>query len=599
MNLFGIYEYTNHPVVKLGQFIGTKVLDYAKSVFFIKINPLQKLFDGDKRAIETEVAEISSYFVSKSKFSETKVNSHSHPNSEFEQHETNYVSNVNHNMDNSNIKNNNSKNTIAKPTIHHTDSPIIPPTSTKKSEENNKLPQSLIDLNIVLEMNPKVPNSYDDRLSLAKERIQLDYKLFSNPNNNINSKNKLIYYDLPDDINIKHVIQEKASSRNLVLGIAVKTDALNFEIFCRSFRLVSDGDAIIFVNRPIQQKIIDIAADAHIKLIDFDVGSLKPDFMINYHPSSIRWILYDRNLLQSYDRVIAVDVRDTLFQTDPFLLLPKDQNGLFHAFGEVRESMIGACGWNSGWVKDCFGQEVLNAVYNSPIICSGISMGTMDMMSKYIHTMASLLLGLNPYIGTGFPKCERNGVDQGVHNVIINLNLLQINKNMIFYPEDFPVINMQSAQSYLPSTDRPNLLLNNEGNKFSIVHQYDRNNDFQIQLAKKFIPSFAKYTSVSDEFTGENVCNNNYKMEMNAELFRGKCDLSSIRVMSISSCCNVCYNNDKKKCTSFTFTNGQCFLKSCNNNEINNILKHLKGNRHPFQQQDAYSGFLSSFVTTK
>jgi hypothetical protein len=53
-------------------------------------------------------------------------------------------------------------------------------------------------------------------------------------------------------------------------------------------------------------------------------------------------------------------------------------------------------------------------VSDRPIICSGISLGTIDEMTEYIKLMTEKILSPD------FAKCERNGVDQGIHNVLVH-----------------------------------------------------------------------------------------------------------------------------------------------------------------------------------
>ena len=95
-----------------------------------------------------------------------------------------------------------------------------------------------------------------------------------------------------------------------------------------------------------------------------------------------------------------IDVRDSFFQSDPFSFVtpqPQQQAHVatssssavaggrisrgtspmhssadransdsgeigFHVFTGVESFPIKECGWNSGWIKDCFGAGVLNSV---------------------------------------------------------------------------------------------------------------------------------------------------------------------------------------------------------------------------------------------
>lgn len=130
----------------------------------------------------------------------------------------------------------------------------------------------------------------------------------------------------------------------------MNTNAKNFAIFCHSFRAVSPHDvAIIFINSPIPSQHRQIAESSGVHLFAFDSARLLPTFLINYHPSTLRWILFHR-LLAAYDyriarlmqKIIVVDVRDTFFQSDPFQMIPEESN--IHVFGESPGLTIISCG---------------------------------------------------------------------------------------------------------------------------------------------------------------------------------------------------------------------------------------------------------------
>jgi len=106
-----------------------------------------------------------------------------------------------------------------------------------------------------------------------------------------------------------------------------------------------------------------------------------------------------------YDQVLTIDVRDSMFQGDPFSdIIVED--GLYIS-QDVPTKTIGECSWNGGWVEACFGTDTLNSLSKRPIYCSGVSLGEMAVMRKYTKLMREKILSPD------FPKCERNGVDQG------------------------------------------------------------------------------------------------------------------------------------------------------------------------------------------
>ncbi|EKX33292.1 hypothetical protein GUITHDRAFT_51279, partial [Guillardia theta CCMP2712] len=196
-----------------------------------------------------------------------------------------------------------------------------------------------------------------------------------------------------------------------------------------------------------------------------------------FHPSTIRWPLIHQFFSlhpDKYKRVLMADVRDTAFQGDPFEIL-KDSSSSFLAFTGVQDRTIGQCGWNGGWVRDCFGPEMFSRLSSKPIICSGISMGTMDAVKSYLQAMSEHIMKQE------FAACERNGVDQGVHNVLVHTDKiphLRVNRQ-----DDGLVANMQAHVMKFRSGKVYNV--NNELAR--VVHQYDRDLELQRSLLDSYV----------------------------------------------------------------------------------------------------------------
>jgi hypothetical protein len=129
----------------------------------------------------------------------------------------------------------------------------------------------------------------------------------------------------------------------------------------------------------------------------FDAAALPPVARA-YHPSSYRWILM-RDYLRALPpgerggAVFFTDVRDTVFQGDLFARLAEP--GLY-VFQEQRPGTIAACGWNSGWVKDCFGAEGLAKVGHNVVSCSGTTAGSWEDALAYVELMGALWWGARP-----------------------------------------------------------------------------------------------------------------------------------------------------------------------------------------------------------
>jgi len=350
--------------------------------------------------------------------------------------------------------------------------------------------------------------------------------------------------------------------KDIVIGMAQDTDPKNFAVFCSSLRGVTKADILLFVNAPIPKRHEAIAALNHVTLVPFDSTALSEQ-MRKFHPSTLRWPLMfkffqDDKIRASYQRVWMVDVRDTYFQSDPFDMLPLHTSSFF-AFKGVETITIRDCGWNGGWVKDCFGSDVLADIGDNNIICSGVSVGSMDTVFEYLTLMDDIIMSKrNSAMGklAKFPTCERNGVDQGTHNVIIHKNLVSNIK--IFDQSAGPVANLQAKMASIVGAEHA--VLNRLGHKVAVVHQYDRNPELQKFLFKRYVDWVDTDNPVA-EWNEEPACKS-FAYKNNVDLFKARCDLKMAGgATSAASCCSKC--EATPSCQAFTYYSSVCFLKSC------------------------------------
>jgi hypothetical protein len=393
----------------------------------------------------------------------------------------------------------------------------------------------------------------------------------TNPTNSLQINNK--YNNNKDNNNIITNNLRSVNQRNLILGIAQNTDPKNYAVFCKSLRKVSNNDeteVIIFINSPVPNLLRDLSIKNNIKVIEYDLNSLSP-IIQKFHPSTLRWPLFlnllkDPQIRLQYSRIWMIDVRDSYFQSDPFQMLPINTQA-FYAFNGVEGLPIGQCGWNGGWVKDCFGESSLSEIKDKQIICSGVSMGDTESVYKYLIIMEDVIMGKKQTIAgkkSKFPTCERNGVDQGTHNYILHKGY--VSNLHIWSQFDGPVMNMQAKKATIKS----DIVYNSRGEKSAIVHQYDRFPALQKALFKQYV-DWTDTDNPMAEWKEDQKCNSfNYKE--NVDMFKGRCDLKlQGGATSAASCCNYCLN--VPGCKAFTFLSGTCFMKSCNSINAKNEIK--------------------------
>lgn len=405
--------------------------------------------------------------------------------------------------------------------------------------------------------------------------------------------------------------------------MAYDVDAKNIAVFIKSLRNVSNANCILFVRAPVEGRIQDLGHEYKIKLIA--VGKDKvPNYMQTYHPSTLRWHLFrsfftdHEGYKMIYNRVFLLDVRDTYFQHDPFTFFSPDMSS-FHVFQGVTNKKIGECTWNSGWIQKCFDASMLAAVSSQMILCSGTVAGSMDRVAEYIELMGGVVSADAAFrtvtvsdasprhdgageedgrsggkdsvlsLTTHFPSCESNGVDQGVHNVLVHRGALA--PVTIWTQDDGPVANLQAqvarvAVSYDESStssaaeaqgvSRPtgrrfprDISVRNVAGEALVVHQYDRHPQLQRALFQRFVD----WVNVDDFvaiWQSEPACAQ-YEFVDGYDAYAGRCDIPpsllqqspvwTAGVSSAAQCCSRC--EAVQACVAFAYTHGQCFLKSC------------------------------------
>ncbi len=92
---------------------------------------------------------------------------------------------------------------------------------------------------------------------------------------------------------------------------------------------------------------------------------------------------------RDYRSVLLTDVRDVVFQADPFERFD-GRLTVFEEDADVRLADDTAC--NAAWVEDSFGPAALEAVGQYPILCSGTILGSARVMLEYLSEFEKLLL---------------------------------------------------------------------------------------------------------------------------------------------------------------------------------------------------------------
>ena len=186
---------------------------------------------------------------------------------------------------------------------------------------------------------------------------------------------------------------------------------------------------------------------------------------------SLRYGLY-RSYLESAedtDQVLIADVRDVLFQADPFLARC---SGL-EVFEESANSSIGSDHFNKQWVQDLVGKRKSDSMMSRPILCSGTTAGDRPSMLRYLHAMEREVIWRRRPMGSH---------DQGLHNILAYGELAGIAK----ISKNGAARVLTAGQVSALRLDGSDRVLNDDGTIVPVVHQYDRHPDFAARTKARY-----------------------------------------------------------------------------------------------------------------
>lgn len=175
-----------------------------------------------------------------------------------------------------------------------------------------------------------------------------------------------------------------------------------------------------------------------------------------------------------YLNVLITDVRDVLFQADPFLGF-KDGLTVFEEDGMIQLADEKAL--NAKWVEKLFGTECLAQIGRFPILCSGTVMGDTAAMLRYLIEFERLLCRAR--------SIRVPGSDQGCHNYLCRLVMepcFQVSKN-----GEGSILTMVSTvkEGIDYKVSDVGQILNLNGLPIPVLHQYDRHPELAASLIRK------------------------------------------------------------------------------------------------------------------
>lgn len=163
----------------------------------------------------------------------------------------------------------------------------------------------------------------------------------------------------------------------------------------------------------------------------------------------------------AFSRVLLSDVRDVVFQSDPFLGWSR---GLYLGM-ENPALTIATEPFDREWIMDAYGEAMLARIGSQQVSCSGVTFGDVNSIKKYIDQI------LAETLWQPFSKMKTRIYDQAFHNKLLHEG--ELADVHLCQPLRSPIATLGCLDP-AAFTLADGFLLNEDGRPAPIVHQYDR-----------------------------------------------------------------------------------------------------------------------------
>lgn len=360
-------------------------------------------------------------------------------------------------------------------------------------------------------------------------------------NNNINSKEAIVGSNIYGSKIVrvpvlgpvakngaKPLYGEHHSNSDAIFALACNYKLRFYQRFVGTLRQTGfDGDIVLAVSPPEKMApgVGVYLAEKNVTAYGFEVDCkgkdncrLKDDFLGYPDPrpyrtfANIRYALYEYwlnyyNNPASY--FLILDFRDTFFQANPFApfgpIATRPSQGKYelHVFAEnYKVKNIGKCVYNSLWVGRCFGKDALQELKEEAVLCSGSTLGSYEGIDHYIATMLRSMDTV---------QCWKKGIesDQGYQNYLYYNGKFTSplgHGNATFNHQGHGIVNTIGAlngrrvpkemkgplDTHWKIRDSEGYILNYDGTRSAVVHQWDRWYSEVVQFLDKKLLGFGK-----------------------------------------------------------------------------------------------------------
>lgn len=189
-----------------------------------------------------------------------------------------------------------------------------------------------------------------------------------------------------------------------------------------------------------------------------------PIAFLYYTPMEARFLRFEEFVADSaHGRVLITDVRDVVFQRDPFVDLPR--GGLAVSL-ETDDYTVASEPHNAMWIERVYGGGMLARIGHERVSCVGVTYGDRTAILDYLRRFNQELFALGP-TETGI-----GGADTAIHNMLLRTD--QLGEPHLLEPLHSPVATLNGISEAAARLSPEGRLLNMDGSEPSVLHQYDR-----------------------------------------------------------------------------------------------------------------------------
>jgi hypothetical protein len=287
---------------------------------------------------------------------------------------------------------------------------------------------------------------------------------------------------------------------NAVITACANYNSIDLEAFFQSLqRCVKNYKCIVFTHN-LTKDTIQWLRDLGAELVPMQIGGWQRGifnrfarftdrnplrylpkemaFELAFHTApimSLRFLYYREWLSQragEYDKVFITDLKDVVFQDDPFSYLQQQEVQFF-----LESQEIGCANdVNSIWMDRIYSRQQSRGMLGKINSCAGTTLGSSRSILKYLEEMNREFINAI--------QTPKSGEDQAMHNMILRREHASFQRRAVPNAEGavLTVLNTPESEYVLGADD---LVRNKAGVVIPVLHTYDRYPDLVVAQKRR------------------------------------------------------------------------------------------------------------------